>query len=216
MSKINWKRLLDQHSIEYIERGSSVVKGNIAVHCPFCGNADPSHHLGINLSNGYWGCWRNSDHRGKSPVRLLMALLHMSFAQACDLAGMDEETIDPDGWDSIKHNPFGEDTQIIKSARAAQLRMPDDFKEITLAIRTTRHFRYLEDRGFPTKDIPELCRLYRLRAAVSGDFKDRVIMPYYVDANLMTWTGRAIGETKMRYLDLEISKSIIPPKQVMI
>src|ERR1019366_5803935 len=215
MSKINWKRLLDSHGVEYIERGSSVVKGNIAVHCPMCGNADGGHHMGINLSNGYWGCWRNTQHRGKSPIRLLMTLLKVSFAQACDIAGLDAETVDPEGWDSIKNNLFEHDDQVDKSARVTQLRMPDEFREITSAVRTTRFFNYLERRGFPLSTISELCRLYRLRAAVIGDFKDRVIMPYYMDAKLLTWTGRAVGETKMRYLDLAIDKSIAPAKQML-
>ena len=215
MSNINWKRLLDSHGVEYIERGRSVVKGNIAVHCPMCGNADGGHHMGINLSNGYWGCWRNTQHRGKSPIRLLMSLLKVSFAQACDLAGLDERYVDPEGWDSIKHNPFEHDDQVDNSARVTQLRMPDEFREITSAVRTTRFFNYLERRGFPLSTISELCRLYRLRAAVIGDFKDRVIMPYYMDAKLLTWTGRAVGETKMRYLDLAIDKSITPAKQML-
>jgi hypothetical protein len=215
MSNINWKRLLDQHGVEYIEKGSSVVKGNIAVHCPMCGNADGGHHMGINLTTSWWGCWRNTQHRGKSPIRLLMALLKVSFAQACDLAGLDERYVDPEGWDSIKHNPFGHDDQVDKSARVTQLRMPDEFREITSAVRTTRFFNYLERRGFPLSTISELCRLYRLRAAVIGDFKDRVIMPYYMDAKLLTWTGRAVGETKMRYLDLAIDKSITPAKQML-
>ena len=216
MATINWKRLLDTHGVEYIEHGSSVVKGNIAVHCVFCGNADGGHHMGINLSNSYWGCWRNKSHRGKSPVRLLLALLKISYAQALEIAGLDESFIDPDGYASIKNNLFHKQEAVeqSESQRVTVLEMSQEFEELNPnKIRTLRFINYLIGRGFPKEDINGLCKFYNLRAAVSGDFKDRIILPYMMDGNIVTWTGRAIGATNMRYLDLSIAESVLPAKR---
>ena len=217
MSNINWKRLLDQYHVEYIEHGSSVVKGNIAVHCPMCGNADQGHHMGINLTNSYWGCWRNRNHRGKSPVRLLVALLQVSYAQALDIAGLDDSFIDPDGYEAIKNNLFQHRDEVheeINKAFSLPLMLPPEFENITKQrVRHSRFLQYLERRGFPKAHIEELCRVFKLKAAVSGQFKDRVILPYYMDGKLVTWTGRAIAETQMRYMDLSIERSIIPAKK---
>jgi len=216
VANINWKRVLDQKHIEYIESGSGVAKGNIVVACPFCGS-DAWHYMGINLTNGFWGCWRNAKHRGKSPVRLLVALLKVSYGEALSIAGLDESFIDPDGYEAIKNNLFkGQETKEAVVDECLPLVMPAEFQEITHdRVRHSRFLQYLEKRGFPKSHIAELCRVFKLRAAVSGKFKDRIIMPYYMDGELVTWTGRAIAETHLRYMDLSIEDSVIPAKHTL-
>ena len=66
---------LDHNRIPYRTNGPNCAKGHVVIKCPFCGDEDPSEHLGIQLSTGYWGCWRNSSHRGRRPHRLIMRLL---------------------------------------------------------------------------------------------------------------------------------------------
>lgn len=215
MATINWKRLLDQQGIVYLETGAGVAKGNIVVACPFCGGSD-FHYMGINLTNSWWGCWRNKAHRGKSPVRLLVALLKISYGQALELAGLDESFVDPDGYEKIKNNLFSKQDFIeqSESQRVTKLEMPKEFEELNPnKIRTLRFINYLIGRGFPKEDIAELCRFYKLRAAVSGKFKDRIILPYLDGGEVVTWTGRAIGETNMRYLDLSIEESVTQAKR---
>src|SRR3990170_3506093 len=64
---------LKSKRILYLDSGSNVSRGNINICCPFCPD-DPSYHLGINLETGYWGCWRDSGHRGVTLKRLFKAL----------------------------------------------------------------------------------------------------------------------------------------------
>jgi DNA primase len=145
-----------------------------------------------------------------------MPLLKVSFEQAKEIAGDDDTTLDVSEWDSIKHNLFRKTEDTVKSARANQLRMPDEFEEITHnRVRHSRFLQYLERRGFPKAHIAELCRVFKLRAAVSGPFKDRIIVPYFMEGELVTWTGRAIAETHMRYMDLSKDMSIVPPKSTL-
>lgn len=217
-NSINWRRLLEQHRIPYDETGHSVAKGNINVKCPFCGQADPSFHMGINLTNSYWGCWRNKQHRGKSPVRLAMKLFHLSFDAAREMLGLDNDYRDPDEYEEMKQRfLYGNKDDVPEEQKAPPEALQEfrDFQMISeKQVRTHKFFEYLADvRGFGAKDVPELARQYHLRAAVRGAFKDRVIIPYYEGAQLLTWTGRAVGSSDLRYKDLSIKDSLLPPKR---
>jgi len=81
----DFKAFCDAKNIPYVTSGKNVSIGNFNIQCPFCGHADPSEHMGIEVATGYWGCWRESKHRGKSPQRLIMRLLHIGFDQANEI-----------------------------------------------------------------------------------------------------------------------------------
>ena len=215
MAAINWERLLTQSNIEFKHQGK-----NIYTHCPMCGNADSGMHMGISLQGNAWGCWRNTTHRGRSPVKLLMALLSVSYATARDMAGLDEHYIDPDGWEAIKHNPFSnakkDEDRGTDHYIETGLNFPPDFMEISEnRLRTARFHQYLVGRGFHPAHITNLCKDYSLKAAVSGKYKDRVIVPYIVERKLVSWTGRAITDSSLRYFDLSKEESVISPKNTL-
>jgi hypothetical protein len=44
---IPWLDIFRQHHVDFVEGGANVSKGYVAVHCPFCGPADESHHLSV-------------------------------------------------------------------------------------------------------------------------------------------------------------------------
>ena len=44
---------------------------------------------------------------------------------------------------------------------------------------------------------------------------NRIIFPYEVDGDLVTWTGRAIGSHPIRYKDLELAAAIVPAKDTL-
>lgn len=220
MAAIDWIKLLNTNHIEYITKGSGVKKGNVVVACPFCGGSE-WHYMGIELDTGYWGCWRNKSHRGKSPVRLLMALLKVSYETARDIAGLDESYADPEGYEAIKHNLFKKhavmEVETDETIGRKIMELPREFEEISpTRVRHERFIRYLvEKRGFEKQHIMELCRMYRLKAAVSGMYKDRIIMPYTIGSDVVSWTGRAIADTTLRYLDLSEEESVVPPKHTL-
>ena len=216
MAIINWERLLTQANIEYKFQGK-----NIYCQCPLCGNADGGMHMGISLAGNAWGCWRNKDHRGRSPVRLLMALLKVSYTTARDMAGLDEQYVDPDGYEAIKHTLFNSKEDKTEDRGTEHhvdsgLEFLPDFMEISeKRLRTAKFYQYLVGRGFHAAHINDLCRDYKLRAAVAGKYKDRVIVPYIMERRIVSWTGRAVGATSLRYLDLSKEESITPPKEML-
>lgn len=218
MRPIDWRDLLTKERVAFIERGANVKRGEINIKCPFCGSADPSYHMGLNLENGWWACWRNKKgHSGKSPVRLLMALLRIPYWKARELAGLQQDYIDPEGFSAVAARILGRGLDnpqaLAEKAPARFLSMPREFQRIDESARCRRHWAYLESRGFDF--IGELCEIYNLQMAVSGHWAYRVIIPYEIDHELVTWTGRAIADSKYRYLDLSVDESLVPPKETL-
>lgn len=231
MRAFDWQRLLEEQRIEYVTRGPNVKRGEINIKCPFCGSADPSHHMGLNLDNGWWSCWRRRDiHSGKSPLRLIMALLKVPYGRAREIAGLGDDYVDPEGFDAVAARILGKVPEQAKpSASERRFLDLDDFEPITDRIRTRRHWNYLYNRGFNgtqggVEEVDLLVKRYRLRAGLDGVWRDRIILPFYLDRQLVTWTGRAIGQAERRYRDLELAPnpwrpdapwSILGPKETL-
>lgn len=221
MKPFDWATLLNEQRIPYATSGANVKRGELAIQCPFCGSADPSKHMGLNLETGWWSCWRNrAQHSGKSPLRLIMRLLRVPYEKAREIAGLDDSYVDPEGFDAIAARVMGRDLDMVKPTGGDRraLFLDPDFLEITERIRTRRFWNYLyEDRGFcdDFKDVDDLVAAYNLKAGVRGPWSDRVIIPYYQDGKLVTWTGRAIAPSTIRYRDLELKYSELAPKETL-
>lgn len=220
---LDWERLLKEQRVPYITHGPNVKRGELAIQCPFCGSADPSKHMGISLETGWWSCWRNrSAHSGKSPLRLIMRLLGVTYGQARELAGLSDDYVDPEGFDAVAARVMGRN----KEARPEQverryLQMDPSFVPITDNLRTRKAWNYLYQRGFAGNiykampDVDALCHLYGLKTARTGPWQDRIILPYYQDRQLVTWSGRAIADSAIRYKDLSIKESLVAPKETL-
>ena len=218
---IDWRAVLTKARVPFVERGANVGKGEINIRCPFCGPADPSHHMGLNLTSGFWSCWRNSKHNGKSPMRLLMALLKVPYSQARQMAGLPEDLgPDAEGFDAVAAGLLGVDGVLRGDVvpRPRFLRWPRGVAPIQPQGPSWRHWRYLRDvRGFG-EHTASLVGEYDLRfCSEPGDdfraLRDRILIPYKMGGKLVAWTGRSIVQTPIRYRDLEEQHCILPPKQ---
>lgn len=222
MRPFDWVEFLREHRIAHVTHGPNVKRGETNIRCPFCGSADPSHHMGLNPDTGWWSCWRNrAQHSGKSPVRLIMALLGVPYARARELAGLGVGYVDPEGFDALAARLLRSGgTGRPEEVRRRKLLMDAAFLRIQPSGRTRHAFAYLrEERGFNGRsaageDVEVLCDLYGLRMGVE-DFHSRIVLPYVMDGELVTWTGRAMGRSALRYRDLSIDESILPPKETL-
>jgi hypothetical protein len=207
--------------VPYADHGPNVKRGEVNVQCPFCGSADPSKHMGLNLTTGWWSCWRNrAQHSGKSPLRLIMALLRVPYWRAREIAGFGEGYVDPEGFDALAARLMRREGIEARPEQVQRRRLflgRPEFIPMSPSGRSRRHWAYLRDeRGFDEdQDVELLCELYDIHAGVVGDFHDRVVLPYYEDGELVTWTGRAIGTSSMRYRDLDVDQSIVKPKETL-
>lgn len=193
----DWIAFLNLHGVEYVERGSNVSKGYVNINCPWCGAADPSHHMGVPaFTDGPWGCWRNKEHRGRSPVRLVQRLAGCSWTEARDIVGLPGEQPVSVDLAALRSRLDGHAaTPIVRPV------MPSEFFPLAGQPRTTakqRMLNYLEDRGF---ELPvRLAKQYDLRGCMVDRFAWRVIVPLYLRTELVGWTARAIVDAKARYL----------------
>lgn len=217
MRAMDWRGFLTAQRIAFIERGPNVKRGEINCQCPFCGTADPSMHLGFNLTTGWYSCWRNrAAHSGKSPVRLVMKLLRCSYAQAREACGLGESFVDPEGFDAVAARMLGRLDVVGRPEQLKRrefLELDRGWRTITDDVLTRRFWNYLYNRGFD--DPSQLSTDYTLLAARSGEQAARVVFPYFVDQRVVTWTGRAIGPAAIRYRDLDIKDALIPVKETL-
>jgi len=204
---MDWVRFLDENNIHFVTRGPNTKRGEVSIQCPMCGEEDPSEHLGINLQTGKWGCHRNASHRGKSSRTLIKAILGCSSPQAGFIVKQyshsDPDTLEAalavleaDNRGTIEH-----DEDIAKQARLQQ-EGPQfkDFNRIKVRGITRRFFNYLQNRGYENPQT--IIEQYDLRCALTGRYKDRIIIPIRHNKELIGWTSRAIGMLKNapRYL----------------
>lgn len=216
MRAFDWLALLQRRRIHYIERGANVKRGEINIQCPWCGTADPSQHLGLNLETGWYACWRNKQgHSGKSPLRLLMKLLNVSYGEARELAGLGDDYVDPEGFTALVAKLMGREVAGHAMPPVRSLVYPREFRDIGHGADADRWVDYLWNRGFDGRDLDELCRKYELMAARSGDYGGRLIIPYFLGHKLIAWTGRAIAPAKIRYKDLDVKSSIVEIKDTL-
>ncbi len=199
---MEWQRFLEENNIHYITRGPNTKRGEFSIHCPMCGEDDPSEHLGINPKSGHWGCLRDQGHRGKSPRTLVKAILGCSSQQAHHIVRQYSHA-DPDCLEAALAILEGDDFTDV-AEKAAKQRSPEpefnDFYEIKKKTITDRFYHYLRNRGFDDPSI--VVRQYKLRCALTGRFKDRIIIPISLNGELLGWTARAIGKVTSapRYL----------------
>lgn len=198
---MDWESFFTDHGIDYVTRGPNVKKDNINIACPFCGD-DPSHHMGVSLNGRGFGCWRAANHGGKKPHNLIRALLGCSFNQA-KLIAQQYSAADPENLDEALASLEAGDEPDKQPDKHVKLKFLPEFKHIDDRSGTRRFFSYLENRGFKGQG-DAVCQLYNLRCATTGQFKDRIIVPIYMNKKLVSWTSRAIGTSidAPRYLAL--------------
>jgi hypothetical protein len=221
----NWERFLEQHGVEYVTRGPSVTPGNVAVRCPFCGDADTSHHLAISLKGRGWRCWRSVEHAGRSPVRLVQALLRCSWERAQELVGGSVVIPETEALRGMIDGLMGRDVEVSERRSLALLK---EFRPLPSESPFARPFyEYLSDRGYDRDDVRWCGENFHLHYATSGLFRYRIILPIYdFDGALVTWSGRSIlPDAEIRYKVLstlapaqfvtDLPLAVLPPSETL-
>jgi len=198
---LDWERILTARGVYYATSGRNVSRRNIAVHCPFCGPRDPSEHMSISLEGHGWHCLRDSAHRGRSPARLIAALLQCSPAEAVRIAGT--RYLPGDFLSRVRGAVTESEGEEDNNDTPQSLSLPPEFRPLDDSRVTAEPFRaYLRRRGY-ADEIPFLTSRFDIHYCARGNFAGRVIFPIYARGTLVTWTGRAISRhTELRYMTL--------------
>lgn len=171
---LNWRSLLDDLGVEWIDRGKNTSSGNINIACPFCED-DPSFHLSISERKDAYYCYRNPNkHSGSSLVRLLTRL-GVSYDDILDF----RETYASDG--TFEAKPTKPVSELAKR-----------WQSFSSAVEHPKYLDYLRSRGFPTPVAT--CRQYDLRYAPVGTWAQRILLPVRHEGQVINWAGRAIDD----------------------
>lgn len=211
------ERFLQDQGIEYVTEGPNTKKGNINVSCPWCGD-DPSHHMGIEPNKGWYGCWRSPDHRGKNLARLLAAISTLSYAEAHVLVGRNLVELSTTDLQSIADGRFFAPSKLPKP-RVVDLGLPYNFRKLRVEyseLAAKPYIQYLVGRGFTIDQVGRLCRVFGFHYCVSGWWKERIIIPVWMERRLMCWTSRSIYlNAREPYLSLDADSSVINIKECL-
>lgn len=163
---------LNEYGVEYITEGTKhCTEGWIQIECPFCvGN--PGYHLGFNMNEEYWNCWRCDWH---SMEEVVMELTNSSKMEARYI---------------IKQFN-GRPSPLINQKKikvfATKLSLPLGTKPLQ-----KQHRIYLHKRKF--NDV-SLEKLWDLKGTgFVGPYKHRIIAPILFEGRLVSYQGRDITD----------------------
>lgn len=214
-------QVLEQNGVEFVEYGEShnVARGNVNVQCPWCGHDDKSHHMGINLETGYYGCWRDPSHRGKKSARLFAKLLGCSYGHAAELLG--HRQLEQSEFDAVASGRVFEKEEWSESCSdpMTEKEMVEGYslRPIKKTVATTRFFSYLAKRGFSNAgDAAKVVKRYGLYCAIDGKFANRLVIPVWWNGRVISITSRSIFKNDpLRYLSLGNDESPMPIKETV-
>lgn len=214
MARFDWLSFVKQHGIPHVTEGpnfSRKMKCNIR--CPFCGDSDPSEHMGLS-GQGWWGCLRNSAHRGSSPHILVQRLLGCSPQEAKRITGVQEKLAPTQDQLALSFEALKRSVGADTPSRPRKLELLKEFKPLLTDSPFAEPFwEYLRERGFRDSQIEWLAKSYDLRYATRGPYAYRIIVPIYDRyGKLLTWTARSIRpDATLRYKTLRASPDDVNP-----
>ena len=191
VESFNFLKYADDYGIEYTTHAGNLSKSwLLSLDCPFCGNHNGKHHLGIPASGAYGYCWRCS---GKSLYQITRALTpSVNYYTLLETYS---------GWI--------DDRALLKKKKVTHVEsVPFEFDPLGKVAR-----KYLEKRGF---DADFLQDKYKMRdGGQIGDFRYRVVVPIIYEGAVVAYQGRSYNsmvEPKYRFLPEE--KCAMNPKHI--
>lgn len=209
--------VLERLHIPYVEKGANVKKGNVNVRCPFCTD-DPSHHMGVWQERGSYSCWRDRNHRGGNFAKLVAACARISYDMAKSICSEYFGSWAQEGSFEKAVQSLSDQPKAETSTRAPREKSLGKWMRELLPISANdplarRHRAYLSGRGF---DPARVASRYSLLYAVGGEWRDRVVIPYFWNDKMVTWSARSLHQShEIRYKALSDERSILTTKQVL-
>jgi hypothetical protein len=189
-------RLLRDFNVEHVTEGNKhCAEGWVQVHCPFCAG-EQNYHLGYNLHDDYWNCYRCGWH---PPVKTLMGVLHLD--QSAVLSILPE---------------YGVNRTTLK-------RKKTDKKEFVFPSGVTElwkpHRKYLVKRGFDPDKIEKLWNV-KGTGPVSKldliDYRFRIIIPFKWNGETVSFDSRDVTEKqKNKYQACPKEREVIEHKKIL-
>lgn len=159
--------------------------GWVQTHCPYCAGGRSGWHLGWNLSNGLFHCWRCGGVDTRKTLERLTGKKFYTLAQIYNTQSRAQ-----------KPPPV--------VSRLRRLDLPKDCGALRIS-----HQRYLKSRGFCPEDIVRQWEIKGI-GPYGGIWAWRILIPIHdSDGRWISYSARSISENvKPRYRTLEDTKAI--------
>lgn len=191
---MNYLKLFNDYQIPFTTK---VNKGWVNVRCPFC--SDIHTCGGFNISKNYYNCWICGSHDWREALKKILVLDNASLNRLLSIYADTDEKFQK--INNIKH-----------SSLPYCLDLPTD----TFSVEERK---YLRDRNFSPSFLH---RKYGIVGGGKiGKWNNRIIIPFYYNGRLVSWTGRSIFDNAFlekndlpRYKNLSVGQSIMNPKHI--
>lgn len=170
-------------NIEFRTEGHKHCReGWVNTPCPFCmGNF--GYHLGFNISDEYYVCWRCGGHGVKQTLHLL---LNLPYNKVMGIL-----------------KQYGDTPSIVTKPQKIKIKKLQ-FPSNILTELPDSHRRYLKNREFDPDEIKHQWKIMATThySQINGlDFKHRIIIPIFWNGEIVSYLGRSIHpDNELRYL----------------
>lgn len=188
----NALEFFQDNNIPYLSEGHKHCRPDwIQIKCPFCIGTD-GWHLGFDLINGWFNCWRCGPHRVWDVV---LELVDGDISETRRVVG-------------AYHSKLIERTRIHKK-RNAVTELPPSLRPLTKYAR-----QYLKKRHF-NPDL--LALMWGLQSTDQfSSLKFRIFIPIYYQFQVVNWQCRDITEkSKLKYIAQSLDKAMLNNKEVL-
>ena len=194
---LNLERFCSDHQIPFLTEGHHHThQGWAQVHCIFCSDGNYGWHLGFNLEQGNWNCWRCGKHSTWDVVGRLLRTQDKNRIyqeiQKYDTATPNRKASKP-------------------KARKRAIKSPPGTAPLT-----KRHKKYLRNRGFRPMQLAKDWGLTGTEH-LSGPWNWRVIIPIHNQfGEIIAFQGRTLNETtKPKYKVSDDADILEDPKGML-
>ena len=178
------------YKILYWTEGPNTQLGWVNIRCPFC--SDSSNHGGLNISKGYYNCWKCGP---KKLEVILKNILGINYYKAAEIVK--------------EYSGRNQILNILNKKEKKEVLKVDLQGEKLNNI----HKKYLKKRKYNPAFLEKKYNL--LGTGFVGEWKYRIIIPIYFNNRLVSFQGRDYtGKAKLRYKTLKDDLSIISPKRI--
>jgi 5S rRNA maturation endonuclease (ribonuclease M5)/transposase-like protein len=162
--------------------------GWVNVECPFCSGEHEGYHLGYNIDEKYFYCWRCGRENTYSITNTIAKIIGVDKKFASKLAKQYDI-----------YSKKRRKTNHVVTVNRKPHKLPTDTRDMT-----KRHKRYIEKRGFDPDLIEQQYGVLGTGPASVLDnisYKHRILIPIYYKGEQVSFQARDItGKSQKRYL----------------
>jgi len=189
---------MSENNIAYAEQVSNVGSDWIGVEtCPMCGAGN--FHFAINKESKLGSCWVCAENC--SPPKMIMLMLDTDWSTSYKILNKYSEKV-------IQHMP---------RKNADLVKYPSDIMDLNKSGKA-----YLKKRMFNPETIEKEYGVkqtgpvsYLKAGGLKIDFRFRLMIPMYMNHELISYTARAIGKNETRYQNPNIEACKITPSSAV-